>query len=82
MKKKVSFVFGGSRGIGSVITRELEKRGDKVYVISRKDSKFSNNININLLDKKDISLGQKRYTKKTFHRCPHRHKNHQDYIIR
>ena len=46
MKKKVSLVFGGSRGIGSVITRELEKRGDKVYVISRKDSKFSNNIKI------------------------------------
>ena len=46
MKKNISVVFGGSRGIGSVISKVLEKRGDKVYVVSRKGSSFSNNISI------------------------------------
>ena len=50
MKKMISLVFGGSRGIGGIIAKTLEKRGDKVYVVSRKGSKFANNLKIDLLD--------------------------------
>jgi NAD(P)-dependent dehydrogenase (short-subunit alcohol dehydrogenase family) len=36
MKRKITFVFGGSRGIGQVISQDLIKRGDKVITISRR----------------------------------------------
>ena len=54
MKRKTSIVFGGSRGIGSVISKILKKRGDKLYVVSRRGNNFSNNVNIDLLDEEDI----------------------------
>ena len=64
MKKKISLVFGGSRGIGKVIATTLKQRGDKVFVLSRKASRSSNNININLSDEKDISYKIKRFLNK------------------
>ena len=51
----ISLVFGGSRGIGGIIAKTLEKRGDKVYIVSRKGSKFANNLKIDLLDENEIS---------------------------
>ena len=54
MKRKTSIVFGGSKGIGSVISKVLKKRGDKLYVVSRRGNNFSNNVNIDLLDEEDI----------------------------
>lgn len=33
--KKISLVIGGSKGIGSVISNNLKKRGDKTFIISR-----------------------------------------------
>ncbi len=54
MKRKTSIVFGGSRGIGSVISKVLKKRGDKLYVVSRRGNNFSNTVNIDLLDEEDI----------------------------
>ena len=54
MKKKTSIVFGGSRGIGSVISKVLKKRGDKLYVVSRRGNNLSNNLKIDLLNEEDI----------------------------
>jgi len=58
----ISLVFGGSRGIGGIIAKTLEKRGDKVYVVSRKGSKFANNLKIDLLDENEISLKIKKFS--------------------
>ena len=57
-----SLVFGGSRGIGGIIVKTLEKRGDKVYVVSRKGSKFANNLKIDLLDENEISSKIKKFS--------------------
>ena len=54
MKRKTSIVFGGSKGIGSVISKVLKKRGDKLYVVSRRGNNFSNSVSIDLLDEEDI----------------------------
>ena len=54
MKKKTSIIFGGSKGIGSVISKILKKRGDKLYVVSRTGKNFSNNLNIDLSNIEDI----------------------------
>ena len=54
MKKKTSIIFGGSKGIGSVISKILKKRGDKLYVVSRTGKNFSNNLNIDLSNVEDI----------------------------
>jgi NAD(P)-dependent dehydrogenase (short-subunit alcohol dehydrogenase family) len=40
----ISLVVGGTRGIGSVITDSLNKRGDNVFTISRKDNSYKNHI--------------------------------------
>ena len=39
-----SIVIGGTRGIGSVITSNLIKRGDKVFTVSRRNSSSKNHI--------------------------------------
>ena len=53
--RKISVVFGGSRGIGSVIASNL-KRGDKVYIVSRfkKNLKGLNHIGCDISSKDDI----------------------------
>ena len=54
--RKISVVFGGSRGIGSVIASNLKKRGDKVYIVSRfkKNLKGLNHISCDISSKDDI----------------------------
>jgi NAD(P)-dependent dehydrogenase (short-subunit alcohol dehydrogenase family) len=56
MKKKITFVFGGSKGIGKVICKNLVKRGDKVIVISRKkiNNKDSNHILCDITSDSDL----------------------------
>lgn len=56
MKKKITFVFGGSRGIGKVICKNLIKRGDKVIVVSRKkiNNKHSNHITCDITSDSDL----------------------------
>ncbi len=53
--KKTSLIVGGTKGIGSVITKRLLQRGDKIFTLSRLKSKKSNHINCDLsleIDKK------------------------------
>ena len=52
MKKKISVIVGGTRGIGSVISTTLKKRGDKLLIFSRNAKKKLNNFKIDLLKKK------------------------------
>ncbi len=47
-----SIVIGGTKGIGSVVSNILKKRGDKVYTVSR-TSNSDKNIKIDLLKGKD-----------------------------
>ena len=37
--KKNSIVIGGTKGIGSVISSTLKKRGDKLFILSRNSKK-------------------------------------------
>ena len=37
--KKISIIFGGTRGIGKVVSKTLAKRGDLVITASRKNIK-------------------------------------------
>ena len=64
--KKISIIFGGSRGIGSVIASNLKKRGDKVYIISRskKNHKGINHISCDITSKNDIEKLTKYFKKK------------------
>jgi len=39
MQKKISIIFGGTRGIGKVVSKTLAKRGDLVITASRKNIK-------------------------------------------
>jgi len=54
MKKKTSIVIGGTRGIGSVISKVLKKRGDELFILSRKGTNLSKSISIDLLDEDDV----------------------------
>ena len=54
MAKKISLVVGGSRGIGRVIAHTLKRRGDKVYVLSRKIKDFDKNIKVDLTDEFEL----------------------------
>jgi len=42
--KSTSLIIGGTKGIGSVISSSLRKRGDDVYTVSRNKSKYKNHI--------------------------------------
>ena len=53
--KKNSIVIGGTKGIGSVISSTLKKRGDKLFILSRNSKKKINNFKIDLLKKNEIS---------------------------
>ena len=42
--KKTSLIIGGTKGIGSVISKKLKKRGDKILTLSRSKLKKSNHL--------------------------------------
>ena len=45
--KKTSIIIGGTKGIGSVISKSLKKRGDLTFIISR--NKLDNKIFLNVI---------------------------------
>ena len=59
--KKTSIVIGGTKGIGSVISKSLKKRGDLTFIISRNklDNKnffkcdINSNLELSILKKKN-----------------------------
>lgn len=54
MKKKTSIIIGGTKGIGSVITKKLKSRGDNIFVFSRNGNNKLKNLKLDLLDKGQI----------------------------
>jgi len=54
MKKKTSIIIGGTKGIGSVITKKLKLRGDDIFVFSRNKNNRLKSIQLDLLDKNQI----------------------------
>ena len=48
MQNKISIVFGGTRGIGKVISKTLSKRGDQVITASRKNLKKKSHFSVDL----------------------------------
>ena len=63
--KKISLIIGGTKGIGSVITKTLKKRGDKIITVSRSKLKNTNHISLDLNDLANInSIKQKFFKKK------------------
>ena len=48
MQNKISIVFGGTRGIGKVISKTLFKRGDQVITASRKNLKKKSHFSVDL----------------------------------
>ena len=54
MKKKISVIIGGTRGIGKEIFSTLKKRGDTVFNISRKNSNNKNDISVDLNETSDF----------------------------
>ena len=55
MQKKISIIFGGTRGIGKVVSKTLAKRGDLVITASRKNLKKKSHLSIDLgLEKSKI----------------------------
>ena len=54
MKKKISIVIGGSKGIGKSIAKELKKRGDKVFILSRSVKNNKTNIRIDITQKEEL----------------------------
>ena len=62
--KKISLIIGGTKGIGSVITKTLKKRGDKIITISRSKLKKTNHISLDLNDLVNINSIKKKFFKK------------------
>ena len=54
MKNKTSIIIGGTKGIGSVITKKLKDRGDKTIIFSRNINKKIKNQKLDLIDKNQI----------------------------
>ena len=52
MQKIISIIFGGTKGIGKVISKTLSKRGDSVITASRKISKKKSHLSIDLSSEK------------------------------
>lgn len=55
MSKKIALVVGGTRGIGSVITKQLIERGDHTYTASRRQLDDPNHISVELPNRLDFS---------------------------
>ncbi len=56
MKKKLSLIIGGSKGIGNTISQYLSKRGDKVLILSRNVSKLKSNIQADITNQEKLKL--------------------------
>ncbi len=56
MKKKISLIIGGSKGIGNTISQYLTKRGDKVLVLSRSISKLKSHIKVDITNQEKLTL--------------------------
>ena len=54
MTKKKTIVIGGTKGIGSVITKILKLRGDEIYTFSRNGKNTLKNLQLDLLNKDQI----------------------------
>ena len=54
MLNKTTLIFGGSKGIGSIIKQVLVERGDHVYTASRTDLSAANHFKIDLLNQIEI----------------------------
>lgn len=54
MKNKTSIIIGGTKGIGSVITKKLKDRGDRTIIFSRNINKKIKNQKLDLIDKNQI----------------------------
>ena len=54
MKTKTSIIIGGTKGIGSVITKKLKSRGDNTFVFSRNGNNKLKNLKLDLLDEGQI----------------------------
>lgn len=67
--QKTSLIIGGSRGIGSVISSNLYKRGDKIFVVSRKKikSKNHNHISCDITSKNEIKKLSKSFKNRKIH---------------
>lgn len=65
MSKKISLVVGGSKGIGSVISKCLKSRGDDVYILSRNNSNKNSFIKGDLFDERSLKISlEKRFKNK------------------
>ena len=56
LKDKVAIVFGGSKGIGKGIARELYEVGADVLIVSRSEKNLSNAINDIKKESRDNSI--------------------------
>ena len=65
MKKKLSIVIGGSKGIGKSIKENLSNRGDKVIVAARNVEKIKNIFHLDLSKDESIKNFYKTFKKKT-----------------
>ena len=65
MKKKLSIVIGGSKGIGKSIKENLLKRGDKVIVAARNVEKIRNIFHLDLSKDESIQNFYKIFKKKS-----------------
>jgi len=54
MQRNISIIFGGTKGIGKVISKTLSKRGDQVFTASRAKINRNSHLSINLNSKKGI----------------------------
>ena len=54
MKNKTSIIIGGTKGLGSVITKKLKDRGDRTIIFSRNINKKIKNQKLDLIDKNQI----------------------------
>lgn len=64
MKKKLSIVIGGSKGIGKSIKENLSNRGDKVIVAARNVEKIKNIFHLDLSKDESIKNFYKTFKKK------------------
>tara|TARA_Y100001970_G_scaffold129887_1_gene160147 strand:- start:25193 stop:25882 length:690 start_codon:yes stop_codon:yes gene_type:complete len=58
-----SLIIGGSKGIGYSISKALIKRGDNLFIISRKKIKLKNSYSLNLLDEISVKKFFKNFSK-------------------
>jgi NAD(P)-dependent dehydrogenase (short-subunit alcohol dehydrogenase family) len=65
--KKLSIIFGGTKGIGSVISKSLKIRGDKVITISRCKKKSPDHITADIQSEKGIKKITNKINSKKIH---------------